>query len=587
MKKLQLTSLDYFRHDPEFKKYGRNGFAIFALALFLGIDEIDDFYSNSWTEDDDDKKIDLFYIDINESRAAIAQVYISERFGKASAPSNKASDLNTACSWIFSADENHIPKKIRPKAIELRNSIINQEIERIDFLYVHNCLESSNVEAELRTVTDGARDKIIALTGKPLDIQLHYKELGIRTIENLFKARDKDILVEDILTLPKGGCIEEEGAGWKAIQFTIGANWIRSLYLTHGDDLFSANYRDYLGSFKRKGNINFEITKTAEQEPQSFWVYNNGITALTNKITIKKKIEMHGISIINGAQTTGALGEISEENARLIKVSFRVVECKNKEKINKIIKYNNTQNEIKAFDKRSGDAIQKILSSEFLDKYSVTYLYRRTRTRAPKNAITALSIAPLLCSFHGDPSTAHRQAKDIFLQDNIYKRVFNDSLAAEHIYLLKSLSGAIDKYREYLNTRAKNNEATDLDREQQDLLKYSASRTFVFYIIGRLAEVILNKKVTDLYNWKAKPALISQTNTSVMKGWLEVLQTIFPQIVFVIKKEKKADSANPFYEIPRSFEQSKSVADELKALLASQLPILGKQFENIRKRTML
>ena len=515
-------------------------------------------------------------------------MYIADKFGQQSAPSNKASDLNTACSWIFSADETQIPKKIRPKAIELRNAIINQEIERIDFLYVHNCRESSNVESELRTVTDGARDKIIALTGKKtLDIQLNYRELGIRTIENLFKARDKDILVEDILTLPKGDYIEEKGDGWNAIQFTIGGNWIRSLYLKHGDDLFSANYRDYLGSFKRKGNINFEIAKTAEKEPQSFWVYNNGITALTNKISIKKKIEMHGLSIINGAQTTGALGETSEENARPIKVSFRVVECKNKEKVNKIIKYNNTQNEIKAFDKRSGDSIQKRLSSEFLDKYSVTYLHRRTRTRAPKNAITALSIAPLLCAFHGDPGTAHRQAKDIFLQDNIYNRVFNDSLVAEHIFLLKSLSVAIDRYREYLNERAKNNEATDLDREQQDLLKYSASRTFVFYIIGRLTEVILNKKVTDLYNWKAKPALISQKNTAVMKGWLEVLQTIFPQIVFVIKKEKKADSANPFYEVPRSFEQSKSVADELKALLASQLPILGKQFENIRKRTIL
>jgi len=173
------------------------------------------------------------------------------------------------------------------------------------------------------------------------------------------------------------------------------------------------------------------------------------------------------------------------------------------------------------------------------------------------------------------------------LQDTIYNRVFNDALVAEHIFLLKSLSIAIDKYREYLNERAKKNEATDLEREQQDLLKYSASRTFVFYIIGRLAEVILNKKVTALYNWKAKTDLISKTNTAVMKGWLEVLQTIFPQIVFVIKKEKKVDSINPFYEVPRSFEQSKSVADELKALLTSQLPILGKQFENIRKRTML
>ena len=587
MKKLQLTFPDYIMQDSEFNKYGKNGLAIFALSLFLGIDDIDDFYSNSWTEDDD-KKIDVFYIDLNEARAAIAQVYISDKFGRSSAPSNKASDLNTACSWIFSADEKKIPHKILPKAIELRNAIINHEIERIDFLYVHNCIESSNVEDELRTVTSGARDKIISLTGKKsLNIKLNYKELGIKTIETLFKTRDKDILVEDIFTFQKGDYIQEKGDKWNSIQFTIGGDWIRKLYLKHGDDLFSANYRDYLGSFKRKGNINFEIARTAEKEPQSFWVYNNGITALTNKILIRKRIEIHGLSIINGAQTTGALSETSAEKAKHIKVSFRVVECKNKDKVSNIIRYNNTQNEIKSFDKRSSDPIQKRLASDFSDKYSIIYLHRRTRTRTPKNAITAVSIAPLLCSFHGDPNTAYRQAKDIFLQDNIYNRVFNNSLSSEHIFLLKTLRVAIDKYREYLNERIKNDEATDLDKDQQLLLKYSASKMFIFYLIGQLAEVILNKRVTDLYNWKAKPAYISQKNSSVMNSWLKVLQTIFPQIVFVINKEKNADSVNPFYEVPRSFEQSKKVADELKVLLASQLPILGRQFDNIRKRTTL
>jgi hypothetical protein len=357
--------------------------------------------------------------------------------------------------------------------------------------------------------------------------------------------------------------------------------------LKYRDYLFSANYRDYMGSYKRKGNINYQIAKTAEKEPPNFWVYNNGITALTNKISIKKRIEMHGLSIINGAQTTGALGETSEENAKLSKVSFRVVECKNQDRVNNIIKFNNTQNEIKAFDKRSGDHIQKRLFSEFFEKYSVTYLHRRTQTRAPKNAITAVSIAPLLCAFHGDPNTAHRQAKDIFLQDNIYNRVFNDSLSPEHVFLLKCLSVAIDIFKEYLNERIKKDEATDLDKEELDLLKYSASRTFIFYIIGQLAELILNKKVTNLYNWKAKSTHISQKPSAVTSGWVGVLETIFPQIIFVIKKEKKDESSNPFYEVPRSFEQSKKVADELKANLGSLLPTLGRQLENIRKRTTL
>lgn len=585
MAKSRLTFPDYLSQRSEFAKYGRNGLAMFALSMYLGVDEVDEFFSNSWTEDDDDKKIDVFYIDLNEARAAIAQVYISDNFGRTAALSNKAADLNTACSWIFSADEKRIPEIIRPKAIELRNAIINEEIKRIDFLYVHNCNESTNVEAELRTVTDAARDKIFALKGKgTLNIQLTYKEIGINTIEDLYKAIDKEILVEDILSLRKRDFIKEKGVGWNSIQLTINGNWIRKLYLEKGDDLFSANYRDYLGFIKKKGNINFEIAKTAQREPHNFWVYNNGITALTNKISIKEKINLHGLSIINGAQTTGSIGEASEQTAKLLKVSFRIVECKNKEKIRKIIEYNNTQNEIKAFDKRSADPVQKRLAKDFLDKYSITYVYRRKQTRTPPNAITAYSIAPALCSFHGDPNTAYRQAPEIFLQDTIYKRVFSDAITTEHIFLIRTLSIAIDKYKKYLNERVKSDEATDVDREQKDFLKYSASKIFIFYIIGQLAETILHKKITSLYNWKTKSVLILQDNVSVVDAWMEVIQTLLPQMVFVIKKVKVEDS---FYEVPRSSEYTKEVGGELKAVLASLLPSLGRQLENIRKRTTL
>ena len=50
----KFTYVDYLKTDDEFKKYGKNGSAIFALAMYLGIDDVDDFYSNSWTEDEDE-----------------------------------------------------------------------------------------------------------------------------------------------------------------------------------------------------------------------------------------------------------------------------------------------------------------------------------------------------------------------------------------------------------------------------------------------------------------------------------------------------------------------------------------------------
>jgi len=64
------------------------------------------------------------------------------------------------------------------------------------------------------------------------------------------------------------------------------------------------------------------------------------------------------MSIINGAQTTGSLGAIPV-NVDLSDTSIlaRVIECTDTETINSIVKYNNTQNKITAWDSFSNDPI--------------------------------------------------------------------------------------------------------------------------------------------------------------------------------------------------------------------------------------
>ena len=78
--------------------------------------------------------------------------------------------------------------------------------------------------------------------------------------------------------------------------------------------LFSANVRDYLGSKSSDSNINNGIKKTAEREPENFWAYNNGLTILVKflseyrrKQRMDFKFSFRGMSMVNGAQTTGAI----------------------------------------------------------------------------------------------------------------------------------------------------------------------------------------------------------------------------------------------------------------------------------------
>ncbi|WP_243142943.1 AIPR family protein [[Clostridium] scindens] len=82
--------------------------------------------------------------------------------------------------------------------------------------------------------------------------------------------------------------------------------------MLYKDDLFSGNPRNYLGAGKRKNKINLGIMDTVQEQPEKFWAYNNGLTALVNDYEIDNDniTKVHGITIINGTQLTGTIGVV-------------------------------------------------------------------------------------------------------------------------------------------------------------------------------------------------------------------------------------------------------------------------------------
>jgi hypothetical protein len=563
--------------------YGQNALAIFALSLYLMIEDVDEFAANAITEDSNDKKADIFYLDLNEKRAVIAQNYFAVNWGKFSAIEQKASDLNTAITWLLTASEDDIPIPLKPKATDLRRALKDGDIKQIDILYIHNCYESPNVGDAMKAVESTARlavDAIVAPTEYPVSITSI--ELGLRKIDELYKGRQTEILVDTWLELQVSGYVEEWSSGWKAILTTVPGDWIFDLYTQHETRLFSANYRDYLGSVQRKGNINRQITETASSEPQNFWVYNNGITALTDELQLDPSdptvIRIRGISIINGAQTTGALSHAtSVEN---IRVPIRIVECSKKELIHKIIQYNNTQNIIKPADMRSNDHIQKRLRDEF-DKYGITYVHRRSDARISRHDITATAVAAALCAFHGDLQTAHRNAPEIFVSDSLYNKVFPENISAEHVFLVRCLSISVDKLKDDLKGKVSSGEATKQEVLQYDALKYAASKPFIIYLVGELAEEITGKPISNRFTWVCKSQIISPFNHSLSDAWNDALRAILPQVAYVVNQYGK----DPFYEVPRSADLSKKVANQLKAVVASIGTVLETQFYEVKRRT--
>lgn len=128
--------------------YGDNAIGLFALALRFSLEDLDSVAADSITDGSDDKKCDIVYVDRDEGAAVIAQCYFSKNATRASAPANKASDLNTAVGWLLQTPLSRLPVRLRSAAVQLRDALNDGAVTELHVWYVHNLPESKNVRDE-------------------------------------------------------------------------------------------------------------------------------------------------------------------------------------------------------------------------------------------------------------------------------------------------------------------------------------------------------------------------------------------------------------------------------------------------------
>ena len=117
--------------DSVLKPYGDNSLPLFAVALLLGVEDMRTFAFESLTDHSSDKKVDIIYIDESVGVACIAQGYTSQSWGKHQAPANKASDLNTAVTWLLQVPISSVPEAIRSQAQILRSALEVRSIAKL------------------------------------------------------------------------------------------------------------------------------------------------------------------------------------------------------------------------------------------------------------------------------------------------------------------------------------------------------------------------------------------------------------------------------------------------------------------------
>lgn len=517
-------------------RYGEgNSIALFAAELILGVEDIDAFATNALTDDGNDKKCDLVAVDRDRGLIIVAQAYASrkEENVRKEAPAGKTSDLNTAVSWLLSGKTDSLPEVLRDAFIEARDALKEGEISELQIWSVHNCQRSQNVQTELdqaRRTASGLLKTEFANT----PVSVTSQEIGIPDLNEFYRRVTLPIVVDDTLEFNTDGGFEISGEGWSAFNTAIRLDELRRHWKKFGKDLLSPNIRDYLGVRKSEKNINYGIKNTAQHNPDEFFIYNNGITAVVHSFDFDdstKKVSVTGLGIVNGGQTTGSIGTLNDNEAASLndaRVQVRFVKSNDTSRLKNVVKFNNTQNKVEATDFRSSDAVQERLRREFQEIPEATYKgARRGGTdnimKRDRGLLYDNAVAQSLASFHGDPNLAYNETRKIWENDEIYSRFFNDALSAEHVLFTYSLLKSIEKAKEEI-TQIPADSRTAIQKTQAEFFRSKGSVHLLTAAISNSMETILGTVITSKFDVRFKSTL---TPSEAISAWEKIIDKCF------------------------------------------------------------
>jgi hypothetical protein len=550
-----------FESMHELRSLGGEGLALFALTLRFGIEDITSVAAEVITDGTNDKKIDILYVDKTIKSAFIMQCYLSSTKLDKPAKMNKATDLHAAVSYAFSVTEDHLPEVIKSQVTNFRQAIKDGDIDTIYIWYVHNRTEDARIQRELSQVEIAA---LAAANSNFPSRQLRFisQEVGRATLSEWYEKSGNAIAVSDEIHFEGVFGFETHGPSWRSFVTSVSGQALHRLYKQHEKDLFSLNVRDYLGIVKKDANVNNGIKSTAGTQPENFWAYNNGITAIVHDYHyIDHTLIVTGISIVNGAQTTGALGNLEEEPASDLRVPARFFKTSDQNIIDAIIKFNNSQNAVEASDFRSTDPIQRRLVSEFNAIPGVDYDGGRRGSvsdaikRRP-NLLPSYTVGQALSAFHGDPVIAYNEKSRIWTDNSAYEKVFNEHVSARHIMFCLSLLRAIEARKTDLIKRSRI-ESEALDEQAQNEVSFfrqKGSQFLLVYIVSHCIDQIIGRATPNKFNITFQ----SDNFGEMQANWTPVLDVFLafaPRMVGYLSDGLKSN------------EKSRSSAEEMRQTL--------------------
>jgi hypothetical protein len=336
-----------------FDKEQDRGFAFqyWVADLLLKIEDIDSEVEGGVFKTND-LKIDLSYEDEDGKLLVLGQTKFVSLASNPDISESEVNDffarheiLKEQSDWVFTHASDDLYDLISDYDSRLKTGW------KIAFYFV----STGKASPRLKQLVEGL-DKKVKETYENVSFELFdfygLKELYVRSqaIEATI-SEFVDIQFAENTTISKQ-------APHRTLVSVVKGNSLVNLYKKEKDSLFAYNIRSFMGK-----RVNKDIVETAKLRPSEFYYFNNGVSAICTKIEPKGKnsFRFYNFQVINGAQTIGSLAAVRDLSSEC-EVLLRITEgasVKTEKGFNAdIIKYNNTQNVVKASDFRSNDKIQ-------------------------------------------------------------------------------------------------------------------------------------------------------------------------------------------------------------------------------------
>ena len=354
--------------DKENKFYTRS-IAALAITMRCGIDY--ESAVQTITDGYHDMGIDAVYNDTTQKKLILVQSKW-RKDGNGGISQEEANAFVTGVKRIINLDFSGCNAKLAAKQQEITSAIRNMDYQ-IEMIFCHTGSQNIDtytlrpIDELLRQVNEDETTELLVFIESKLQGIYDYLANG---------QNSENIILDDVL-LNNWGTVDFP---YKAYYGTIP---VGEWYKQYGNRLFAKNIRYYKGNTE----VNQGIKEVLKTEPDKFFYYNNGIKVLCKEITKKAAYStdrntglfvLEGVSLVNGAQTTGTIGTVYAETPELLSsacVYIQIIDLgeSNEEQATQITKLSNTQNRIEGKDFASLDPNQERLRME-LSLSGIQYL---------------------------------------------------------------------------------------------------------------------------------------------------------------------------------------------------------------------